>query len=87
MVIAEMITCSQLLESTLPTPEILPSQTVPDKEEEPQQSHPKEVQALNVAPAVLAYIDGLPASKRRFKPVDDDQFSVCKLVFCQCHVL
>ncbi len=78
---AEMITCSQLLDSTLPAPDTLTSPTDPNKDEEPRQSHPKTVQAFNVAPYVLAYISGLPATKRRFKPVDDDQFNVQRLVF------
>ncbi|DBA99128.1 TPA: hypothetical protein ACH3X1_014260 [Trebouxia sp. C0004] len=34
--------------------------------EQPRQSHPATVQAFNVARAVLAYIDGLPATPERF---------------------
>ena len=87
MVFVEMITRSQLLDATLPAPDMSTSPTASNKDEEPRQSHQKTVRALNVAPDVLAYINGLPATKRRFKPVDDDQFSVYRLVFCQYHVL
>ena len=71
-----MVTRSQLLKSKLPSPDMSTSPSGLNQAEQPRQSHPATVQAFNVAPAVLAYIDGLPASPERFKPIDYQKISV-----------
>ncbi len=77
-----MITRSELLESKLPAPDMSTSPSGLNQAEQPRQSHPATVQAFNVAPAVLAYIDGLPATPERFKPIDYKKFSVSHLIIC-----
>ncbi|KAL0024426.1 hypothetical protein WJX77_002052 [Trebouxia sp. C0004] len=61
-----MITRSEQLESKLPAPDMSTSPSGLNQAEQPRQSHPATVQAFNVARAVLAYIDGLPATPERF---------------------
>ena len=76
---AEMITRSELLESKLPAPDMSTSPSGLNQAEQPRQSHPETVQALNVAPAVQTYINGLPATPERFKPIDYKKPSVRQL--------
>ncbi len=77
-----MITRSELLESKLPAPDMSTSPSGLTQAEQARQSHPETVQAFNVAPAVLAYIDGLPATPELFKPFDYPAVSVSQLVIC-----
>ena len=67
---AGMITRSELLESQLPAPHKSTHPSGLNQAEQPRQTHPETVQAFNVAPAVQTYIDGLPATPERFKPID-----------------
>jgi len=77
-----MITRSELLESKLPAPDMSTSPSGLNQAEQPRQSHPETVQAVNVAPAVQTYIDGLPATPERFKPIDYKKVSVSQLFIC-----
>ncbi len=79
-----MITRSELLESELPAPDMSTSLSGLNQAEQPRHSHPKTVQAFNVAPAVQTYIDDLPATPERFKPIDYKKFSVSQLIICVC---
>ncbi|KAL3141622.1 hypothetical protein ABBQ32_004859 [Trebouxia sp. C0010 RCD-2024] len=71
-----MITRSELLESTLPAPNISTSPLGLNQAEQPRQSHPETLQAFDVAPAVQTFIDGLLATPERFKPVDCRRLSL-----------
>lgn len=71
-----MLTRSQLLKSKLASPDMSTSPSGLAQAEQPRHSHPATVQAFNVAPAVLAYIDGLPAKPERYKPIDYKKISV-----------
>ncbi|KAL3138695.1 hypothetical protein ABBQ32_006449 [Trebouxia sp. C0010 RCD-2024] len=71
-----MITRSELLESTLPALNIFTSPSGLNQAEQPRQSHPETLQAFDVAPAVQTFIDGLPATPERFKPVDYRRLSL-----------
>ena len=91
--VAVMITRSELLESELPAPDICTSPSGFNQAEQPRQSHPRTVQAFDVAPAVQTYIDGLPATPERFKPIDYKNSSVSQstvesvsleIVWCLC---
>ena len=79
-----MITRSELLESTLPAPNISTSPSGLNQAEQPRQSHPETLQAFDVAPAVQTFIDGLPATPERFKPVDYRRLSVSQSIICVC---
>lgn len=81
---AVMITRSELLESTLPAPNISTSPSGLNQAEQPRQSHPETLQAFEVAPAVQTFIDGLPATPERFKPVDYRRLSVSQSIICIC---
>ncbi|KAL3141581.1 hypothetical protein ABBQ32_004824 [Trebouxia sp. C0010 RCD-2024] len=71
-----MITRSELLESTLPAPNISTSPLGLNQAEQPRQSHPETLQAFDVAPAVQTFIDGLLATPERFQPVDYRRLSL-----------
>ena len=77
---AVMITRSELLESTLPAPNISASPSGLNQAEQPRQSHPETLQAFDVAPAVQTFIDGLPATPERLKPVDYRRLSVSQSI-------
>lgn len=77
---AVMITRSELLESTLPAPNISASPSGLNQAEQPRQSHSETLQVFDVAPAVQTFIDGLPATPERFKPVDYRRLSVSQSI-------
>lgn len=79
---AVMITRSELLESKLPAPDMSTSPSGLNQAEQPRQSHPETVQAFDVAPVVQAFIDGLPATPERFKPIDYRRLSVSQTIVC-----
>lgn len=79
---AVMITRSELLESTLPAPDISTSPSGLNHAEQPRQSHPETLQAFDVAPAVQTFIDDLPATPKRFKAVDYRRLSVSQSTIC-----
>ncbi len=73
-----MITRSELLESKLPAPDISTSPSGLYQAEEPRQSHPKTLQAFDVASTVQTFVADLPPSPKRFKPVDYRTLHVCQ---------
>ncbi|DBB13138.1 TPA: hypothetical protein ACH3X3_005862 [Trebouxia sp. C0006] len=66
----DMDTRAQLLQATLPEPKMSTSLSGLVQTEQPRASHPHKLETFDVTVDVLAYIDSLPSTKKRFKTID-----------------
>ena len=78
----DMCTRSELLESTLPAPVMSTSPSGVYQSEVARPKHPESVQAFDVAPVIKEYLDSLPATPQRFKPIDDENLTVHRSTSC-----
>ena len=83
--VADMDTRAQLLQATLPEPKMSTSLSGLVWTEQPRASHPHKLETFDVTVDVLAYIDSLPSTKKRFKTIDTFHVSVCSICIASCH--
>ncbi|DBB12937.1 TPA: hypothetical protein ACH3X3_005686 [Trebouxia sp. C0006] len=81
----DMDTRAQLLQATLPEPKMSTSPSGLVQTEQPRASHPHKLETYDVTVDVLAYIDSLPSTKKRFKTIDTFHVLVCSICVASCH--